>query len=156
MAEFGCQGVLGGCERGHSVKTIHCVFDSVENLEEAIHPGQFQNYGRRRRHGGQFQVAIPLHRFFHATQQYLDSGAVHLADAAKVKDDARPVPLKERPDLVQEEVDLSKFQLLRQPLYYNTIIIGFRHTSNPVPGCHSRRDARLDRFPQAPASPALG
>jgi len=77
-----------------TMKTFRRVRRGCKYLEKPIDSCQLQNYRDLRREGGEFQVAVSLHRFFHTAQHHFNAGTVDLNYVGEVEDKARPITLQ--------------------------------------------------------------
>src|ERR1700676_5607752 len=94
------------------VETVYRISGTIKSLEEAVHLCQLKNLRRRSRHGGEFDVAIPLHRLFQAMEEHLNSGAVQLAHLGTIKHKTRPVRLQRGFHLKQKRTTLFHAELV--------------------------------------------
>src|SRR5262249_27033643 len=102
-----------------SMEAFGGVLGVIEDLEQAINPGDFEDHTGAGRNRRELEVSILLHDLFHAVQQHLDSRAVQLIHSRKVKYDARPVRSQDRFDFSKKPLDLSSHQSLGHLLHDN-------------------------------------
>jgi hypothetical protein len=60
------------------LEAAHRIRGVVESLKQPVNACEFQSGRRHRRKGREFDVAIPLHGLFQATQQDMDASAIEL------------------------------------------------------------------------------
>jgi hypothetical protein len=58
------------------VEAVYRISGALKNLEDMVHSSLFENRGCPRRDHCKFDIAIPLHGCFQATQQHPDTSAV--------------------------------------------------------------------------------
>jgi hypothetical protein len=77
--------------RGETVKAFDSVVRGIEYFEQPIDTSEFKNHRNLRRNGGELEVSVSFHGFFHGEQQEFNAGAIQLPHVGKVEHEAWPI-----------------------------------------------------------------
>jgi hypothetical protein len=96
-----------------SGEAVYRVGGAVKSLEEMFYPCEFQSRRCVRWDCRKFDIAVPLHSLFQASQQHLDSGSVELLQFRTIEHHARPICVQARLHFAKESTAMFNTQRLR-------------------------------------------